>query len=209
MTVKALKKDPLNLIVAGVGGQGNIVISALIGTALVNKGWFVIVGETFGAAQRGGAVMSHIRISKETQYGPLIPEGCADIILGMEPVETLRVLGQFGNPDVATIVNPRPVYPLSVLSGEAEYPDSDWLMETIKDLPKGLAKARELAKKYGIEFKSVLYTMGEYDAAVAVEAPNDEAVAKHLLEFGSLGLIRTKTLKAFTPDEYIKLIGEL
>jgi uncharacterized protein with GYD domain len=82
-------------------------------------------------------------------------------------------------------------------------------METIKDLPKGLAKTRELAKKYGIEFKSVLYTMGQYDAVVAVEAPNDEAVAKHLLEFGSLGLIRTQTLKAFTPEEYMKLIGEI
>jgi uncharacterized protein with GYD domain len=82
-------------------------------------------------------------------------------------------------------------------------------METIKDLPQGLAKARELAKKYGIEFKSVLYTMGQYDAVVAVEAPNDEAVAKHLLEFGSLGLIRTQTLKAFTPEEYMKLISEI
>ena len=82
-------------------------------------------------------------------------------------------------------------------------------MENIKDLPKGLAKARELAKEYGIEFKSVLYTMGQYDAVVAVEAPNDEAVAKHLLAFSSLGLIRTQTLKAFTPEEYVKIISEI
>lgn len=132
--MKTLMKDPLNVIVAGVGGQGNIVISALIGTALVKKGYFVVVGETFGAAQRGGAVMSHLRISEEIQYGPLIPDGGADIILGMEPVETLRVLGQFGNPDVLTIVNPRPIYPLSVLSGEAEYPDMDRLLEKIDHL---------------------------------------------------------------------------
>lgn len=147
----SLMKDPLNLIVAGVGGQGNIVISALIGTALVNKNCFVVIGETFGAAQRGGAVMSHVRISEETQYGPLIPDGCADIVLGMEPVETLRVLGQFGNPNVVTIVNPRPIYPLSVLSGEAEYPDSDRLVETIKDMSgkTWVINATEEAKKLG------------------------------------------------------------
>lgn len=151
MSEKALKKDPINLIVAGVGGQGNIVISSLIGTALVNKGWFVVIGETFGAAQRGGAVMSHVRISGLTQYGPLIPNGGADIILGMEPVETLRVLVQFGNPDVLTIVNPRPVYPLSVLSGEAEYPDSDQMMDSIKDLSAKtfVIKATEEAQKLG------------------------------------------------------------
>jgi len=133
-TLKILMKDPFNVIVAGVGGQGNIVISSLIGAALVRKGYFVVVGETYGASQRGGAVMSHVRISEETQYGPLIPDGCADIILGMEPIETLRALGQFGNPNVITIVNPRPIYPLSVLSGEAEYPDINKLLETIKDL---------------------------------------------------------------------------
>lgn len=132
--MKTLIKDPLNVIVAGVGGQGNIVISALIGTALVKKGYLVVVGETFGAAQRGGAVMSHVRLSEEIQYGPLIPDGGADIILGMEPVETLRALGQFGNPDVLTIVNPRPIYPLSVLSGEAEYPGAERLMKRIKRL---------------------------------------------------------------------------
>lgn len=151
MSENTLIKDPLNLIVSGVGGQGNIVISSLIGTALVNKGWFVVIGETFGAAQRGGAVMSHIRISGKNQYGPLIPDGRADILLGMEPIETLRVLGQFGNSDIVTIVNPRPIYPLSVLSGEAEYPDLNWLINTIKDLSGNtwVINATEEAKKIG------------------------------------------------------------
>ena len=151
MTVKKSMKDPLNVIIAGVGGQGNIVISSLIGAALVKEGYFVVVGETYGASQRGGAVMSHVRISKETQYGPLIPDGCADIILGMEPVETLRALGQFGNPNVITIVNPRPIYPLSVLSGEAEYPDIGKLMETIKELSDKtwVINATEEAQKLG------------------------------------------------------------
>jgi len=129
-----LRKDPLNLIITGVGGQGNVTISLVIGNALVSEGYLVTIGETYGASQRGGPVMSHVRISKETQYSPFIPEGRADIILGMEPVETLRMLRQFGNPDVLTIINPRPIYSIDVTGGQAEYPDMDELMETVKQL---------------------------------------------------------------------------
>ncbi len=134
MTVKRLTKDPFNMIIAGVGGQGNVVISQLIGSALVKEGYFVTIGETYGASQRGGPVMSHMRISKEIGYSPLIAEGSADIILGMEPAETLRMLGKFGNPDVITIFNPRPIYSVDVAGGEAEYPDLDKLIGTIKGL---------------------------------------------------------------------------
>jgi indolepyruvate ferredoxin oxidoreductase beta subunit len=97
MSKKRLAKDPLNLIITGVGGQGNVMISLIIANAFVRDGYFVTVGETYGASQRGGPVMSHMRISRETQYSPFIPDGCADIILGMEPVETLRMLGRYGN----------------------------------------------------------------------------------------------------------------
>ncbi len=134
MKTKALMKEPLNLIITGVGGQGNVRISLLIGNALVRQGYYVTIGETYGASQRGGAVMSHMRISKETECSPFISDGCADVILGMEPVETLRMLGQFGNPDVMTIVNPRPIYSIDVTGGDAEYPNMDKLMETIKEL---------------------------------------------------------------------------
>jgi indolepyruvate ferredoxin oxidoreductase beta subunit len=132
--MKTLIKDPLNLTITGVGGQGNVVISQLIGSAVVEKGYFVVVGETYGVAQRGGAVMSHMRISEKTRYSPIPPHGCADIILGMEPMETLRTLVQFGKPDVITIVNPKPMYPIDVLRGEVEYPDIGKLIETIKGL---------------------------------------------------------------------------
>lgn len=151
MTTKTLMKDPLNLIITGVGGQGNVRISLLIGNALVREGYFVTIGETYGASQRGGPVMSHLRISKEIECSPFISDGCADVILGMEPVETLRMLGQFGNPDVITIVNPRPIYSIDVIGGEAEYPDLDRLMETIKDLSARtwVINATEEAQKMG------------------------------------------------------------
>ena len=151
MTKKTLSKDPLNLIITGVGGQGNVMISLIIGNAFVRDGFLVTVGETYGASQRGGPVMSHLRISKKVQYSPFIPDGSADIILGMEPVETLRMLGKYGNPKVITIINPRPIYSIDVTGGHAEYPDLDKLIETIKDLSSQtwLINATEEAQKMG------------------------------------------------------------
>jgi uncharacterized protein with GYD domain len=82
-------------------------------------------------------------------------------------------------------------------------------METIKNLPKTLEKARSLAKSLGMQMKTILYTMGQYDVIGIAEAPNDEVVVKWLLAFGQEGVIRTETLKAFTPNEFIQLISEL
>jgi indolepyruvate ferredoxin oxidoreductase beta subunit len=128
------QKDPLNVIVTGVGGQGNVLISQLIGQALVKAGHHVTIGETYGASQRGGAVMSHIRISRQEQYGPFIPEGQADVVLGLEPVETMRVLAQYGQPEVMVIANTRPVHPLAVTTGAAEYPSPEEVESTLKEL---------------------------------------------------------------------------
>lgn len=144
-------EDPLNIIVTGVGGQGNIQASYIIASAAVKDGFYVSVGETYGAAQRGGSVTSHIRLSKETEYGPLIPKGKAHIILGFEPVECLRNIGDFGNKQTKVIVNPRPVYPIDVLSGEAIYPAVEKVLEAIKELVNSVhvVEATELAKKAG------------------------------------------------------------
>lgn len=145
------QKYPLNLIISGVGGQGNVLISRLIGQALVDSAYRVTIGETYGASQRGGSVASHVRISKDTQYGALTPEGQADIILGLEPVESLRILGQYGSSRTFVITNTRPIYPMSVSTGEAEYPG----LETIKQSINGLSgkawyiDASEMALKLG------------------------------------------------------------
>jgi indolepyruvate ferredoxin oxidoreductase beta subunit len=127
--MKTLIKDPLNLIIAGVGGQGNVMISLLIGKAFIKEGYFVTIGETYGASQRSGSVMSHLRISRETEYSPFIPNGRADIILGMEPVETLRILQQFGNSNVITIANSRLIHAAGM-----EYPSLDKIVEAIQGL---------------------------------------------------------------------------
>ncbi|MFC1821927.1 indolepyruvate oxidoreductase subunit beta [Thermodesulfobacteriota bacterium] len=115
----------LNLIITGVGGQGNVVASQIVGNAAVNRDLKVTIGETFGLSQRGGAVMSHIRLSHVRRYGPLIPPNRADLIIGLEPLETLRILPDYGNADTIFIVNSRPIYPLNVIAGDVEYPDPE------------------------------------------------------------------------------------
>jgi indolepyruvate ferredoxin oxidoreductase beta subunit len=126
--------DPLNFIVCGVGGQGNILVARLAGKSLAKRGYLVTIGETYGASQRGGDVMSHIRLSTRREYGPLIPPGCAHIVLGLEPLETLRMLVEYGNPRVATITNTRPILPVTVGMGVTEYPDYDELRRAITEL---------------------------------------------------------------------------
>ena len=130
----AIREDPLNLVISGVGGQGNIMLSRLIGRSLLSKGYFVTIGETLGVAQRGGAVMSNVRISEKMPFGPLIPEGKAHIILSLEPLEALRMLVRYGNPKVSTITNFHPLFPVSVLSRKDQYPDYDALKKTIIEL---------------------------------------------------------------------------
>ena len=145
------KEGLLNIIITGVGGQGNVVASRIFASAAVQDGFYVSVGETYGAAQRGGAVMSHVRLSKEIQYGPLTPEGRAHIILGFEPIECLRTIGSFGNEKTKVIVNPRPVYPIDVLSGALKYPAVEEVLKAIKELVHSVqvVEATELAKKAG------------------------------------------------------------
>lgn len=119
---KEAAQDPLNIILCGVGGQGNILASELLASAPVEKGYRVTVGETYGASQRGGSVMSHVRISKNLEYGVLIPRHKAHILVGFEPMETLRIARDYANRKTSVIFDPRPNYPLGVLIGEAVYP---------------------------------------------------------------------------------------
>ncbi len=131
-----MEKDPYNVIVCGVGGQGNVLASQLIGAMLVDQGYKVTIGETYGASQRGGSVMSHVRISKTRQYGPLMPPRSADLVIALEPSEAARILGQFGNPQTVSVVNTRPVQPVDVISGHESYPDRADLFAKIESLSK-------------------------------------------------------------------------
>lgn len=143
--------QPVNVVIAGVGGQGNVVASEILATALAACGYRVSVGETFGASQRGGSVMSHVRAARGETPGPLIPKGLVDIVVGFEPLETLRIIADYGRETTRVVVNPRPVYPLAVQAGEASYPDSRDLLETLGTLAAEVTvvEATELARRAG------------------------------------------------------------
>ena len=149
--MKELKNDPLSLIVIGVAGQGNVVTSFLICEALVNEGFRVTFGQTYPAQQRGGPVINYIRISKDIQASPIIPEGRADVIVAMEPVEAMRMLYQYGNPDVITMVNPRPIQAIDPTGLGMRYPSVDKLLEDIISLSSKtwIIQATEEARKLG------------------------------------------------------------
>ncbi len=129
-------RDGINLIITGIGGQGNILISRLIGEVTLEQGYWVTIGETYGASQRGGSVASHVRISRAMQQGPITPEGGADIILGLEPVESLRMLGLYGSPKTSVITNTRPIHPMAVAIGDADYPALDVIKNGIHELTR-------------------------------------------------------------------------
>lgn len=166
-------QDPLNLIICGVGGQGNILASQLTAAAAIQEGLFVSIGETYGASQRGGSVMSHVRFSREFQYGPLIPQGQADIVLGFEPLETLRVLVDYGNENTRVIFNPRPNYPIGVLSGQSKYPALSEIFSRIKDLvgTAKVVKATELAQQLGALVAQNVVMVGALAASEILPLP--------------------------------------
>ncbi|MHA1917671.1 MAG: indolepyruvate ferredoxin oxidoreductase subunit beta [Candidatus Ranarchaeia archaeon] len=138
MKLKELKKkfstlETYNIIIAGVGGQGNLLVSELIAKSAIKNGYRVVLSETYGAAQRGGAVNSHIRIGKNL-IGPMIPEGNCDILLAFEPMEAIRMGTKFLNKNSIVIMNSHPILPTNVLSGEAKYPDVNEILSTIKEI---------------------------------------------------------------------------
>lgn len=84
----------INIMLAGVGGQGTVLAAKVLAQAAANKGWQVRTAETIGMAQRGGNVVSHVRMGDkgEEVHAPLVAQGAADLIVGFEPAETARVL---------------------------------------------------------------------------------------------------------------------
>ena len=115
--------DPYNVIITGVGGQGNVMASRILGHMLSRQGLSVTIGETFGASQRGGSVMSHLRISTGSSWSPQIPKGRGHLVISLEPTEAMRVLLNYGNPKIKVLCNTRSIHAIGVISGEQQYPD--------------------------------------------------------------------------------------
>ena len=161
----------VNLVVCGTGGQGNVLLSRFLARAFVKKGHYATIGETFGMSQRGGDVMSHVRISKEKPYGPLIPEGQGHVILSLEPMETIRVLGDYGNPSTAVISNIRPVYPVISITGEKDYPDLEEAKRVMREMSEKcwFLDATQISLEMGNRILTNMVMMGALAEAKVVD----------------------------------------
>ena len=121
-----------NIQLVGVGGQGVLLASTVLGNAAVAEGLQVAMSEVHGMAQRGGSVLCSVRMGDEI-FSPLIPMGSADILLGFEPVETCRALNT-ANKDSHIITNITPVVPISVSAGKETCPPINELLDAIRSV---------------------------------------------------------------------------
>ena len=124
-----------NIILCGVGGQGTVLASKLIAAAAMSKGTPVKTAETIGMAQRDGSVFSHLRMGDGIN-SPLIAKGEADLIIGFEPAEAVRMLPYLKEGGSA-VVSSRPIMPVSASIGASVYPIDEitaYLKERVKNL---------------------------------------------------------------------------
>ena len=117
-----------DVLIAGVGGQGTILASRILAAAAILKGEFARTGETIGMSQRGGCVVSNVRLGAE-KVSPYIPNAQADLLLGFELAETARNMGRL-KPKGAVIANTQTIKPVSLSLGIGKY-DVEELKEYI------------------------------------------------------------------------------
>ncbi|HSW59683.1 MAG TPA: indolepyruvate oxidoreductase subunit beta [bacterium] len=122
----------VDIILAGVGGQGILSIATVLGYAAVESGLFVKQAEVHGMSQRGGDVQSHFRISDKPIFSDLVPKGKADLIVSVEPMESLRYLPYLSK-DGWLVTNTNPVVNIT------NYPEMESVMAEIKKLPHHIA----------------------------------------------------------------------
>lgn len=143
-----------DIILAGVGGQGILSIAATIGMAALNNDLHIKQAEVHGMSQRGGAVLSHFRVSSNPIASDLIPKGSCDIILSVEPMESLRYM-DFLNKEGWVITNATPFVNIP------DYPDIDQIIEKIKSRKNAIVlDADKIAKEVGSPRSSNIVALG-------------------------------------------------
>jgi indolepyruvate ferredoxin oxidoreductase beta subunit len=143
------KVKEFNIVLAGVGGQGILLAAEILGTAAVKEGLNARVSELHGMAQRGGAVVSNVRIGEKV-LAPTVLEGQANVLLGFEPLETLRNL-KFVSEKTLVIMSDEKIPPTELTAKMVEYPSMKEIVEKIHLFTKNviIVEAARLAEKAG------------------------------------------------------------
>jgi|YelNatPaOPRAMG01_1025707.scaffolds.fasta_scaffold39057_3 indolepyruvate ferredoxin oxidoreductase beta subunit len=177
-------KEITNIVISGVGGQGVLMVSELIGNAAMYMGLDVRVTETHGLSQRGGSLLSYVRIGKVV-HSPLVELGGADYIISMELLEAMRTV-PYSSKRTIHIVNLRRIPPATVMVGKATYPSFEQIRSTItKETNKAFfVDAYGLARKAGGAIFQNVVMMGFFSKASEplIERPFYEEAIRHLFK---------------------------
>ncbi|MFO7836927.1 MAG: 2-oxoacid:acceptor oxidoreductase family protein [Candidatus Thorarchaeota archaeon] len=188
-------KGSHSILIAGVGGQGNIVCGKALARAAIRDGYKPVVGQVFGASRRGGTVQTHIRLSNSC-LGPLIPRGDADIIIGLEPMETLRAATEYAGPSTIALMSTTSVQTADTLAERSSYPSIHKLRSSVSALTKKFCVVDpvETLKKLGTYRVLNSYMMGALCGIEYTEL-TQESVKAGLIDTVGSGISNLKAFK--------------
>ncbi|MDR2056700.1 MAG: indolepyruvate oxidoreductase subunit beta [Dysgonamonadaceae bacterium] len=165
-----------DIILAGVGGQGILSIAAVIGKAALEADLYMKQSEVHGMSQRGGDVQSHLRISDQPVASDLIPLGSADIIISLEPMETLRHL-HYLKKDGWVVTNSKPYENIS------NYPEMEKLLEEYNRLPnKVILNTEQIAKDLGTPRSGNVVLLGSASPYIGIDFAKLESGIRQIFE---------------------------
>ena len=165
-----------DIILAGVGGQGILSIAAVLGTAAIDNNYHLKQAETHGMSQRGGAVVSHLRISDQPIASDLIPQGKADLILSVEPMEALRYV-LFLKEDGYIVTNVTPFINIP------NYPAIQTILDEINHYPHNISiDADAIARETGSGKASNMVMLGAASPFIGVSVKKIQSGIKALFE---------------------------
>jgi indolepyruvate ferredoxin oxidoreductase beta subunit len=186
----------INVILAGVGGQGILTIAAILDTAALASNLNIKQSEVHGMSQRGGAVQSHVRISDTEIYSDLIPQGKADMIISVEPMELLRYL-PFLKKDGLLVTDSNP------FNNITDYPELEELYSEIKSYPNTiLVDAKKLAKDLGNSRATNIVLLGAASSQLPLSDESLQQAIKTLFERKGEKIV-AKNIEAFNKGKEI------
>ncbi len=124
---------PYNVLIAGVGGQGNLLCGRVLAEAAISEGYRPTIGETFGASRRGGTVVTHVRLGNR-DLGPLIPRGTVDMLIGLEPMESLRAAVDYCEDRAVAVVSTAEVQTMQCIAGATKYPSLAGILDVMSSI---------------------------------------------------------------------------
>lgn len=185
----------LEVIICGVGGQGVVLMSELLGTAAVKGGIGVKGSEVLGMAQRGGSVFSNLRLGDDI-YSPLTTEGTCDILLAVEPSEAIRNI-QYLSRSSIVILNTTKVLPFTVFLGQSGYPEIEAILEKLNSVSEKVIAldASKIAREAGNIQTTNVVMMGALFGTDLLPIPVE--IAKEVVKNRVPSKVIDANLKAF------------